>query len=75
MDPGTFNGALVLGLNGLVVKSHGSANGRGYAAAIGVAEKLARSHYRDEVISNIQRLSHANASAAAAANAAAGDAE
>jgi glycerol-3-phosphate acyltransferase PlsX len=75
MDPGTFNGALFLGLNGLVVKSHGSANGRGYAAAIGVAEKLARSHYRDEVISNIQRLSHANASAAAAANAAAGDAE
>ncbi|HVK79328.1 MAG TPA: phosphate acyltransferase PlsX, partial [Verrucomicrobiae bacterium] len=31
MDPGTFNGALFLGLNGLVVKSHGSANGSGYA--------------------------------------------
>ena len=67
MDPGTFNGALFLGLNGLVVKSHGSANGRGYAAAIGVAENLARSHYREEIVSNIQRLSQANASAAAAA--------
>jgi len=67
MDPGSFNGALFLGLNGLVVKSHGSANGRGYAAAIGVAEKLARSHYREEIVSNIQRLSQANASAAAAA--------
>jgi glycerol-3-phosphate acyltransferase PlsX len=77
MDPGTFNGALFLGLNGLVVKSHGSANGRGYAAAIGVAEKLARSHYREEVVSNIERLSKANANAAAAAAAAAsaGDAE
>jgi hypothetical protein len=32
---------------------------------------LARSHYREEVAANIQRLSHANASAAAAA--AAGD--
>lgn len=56
MDPGTFNGALFLGLNGLVVKSHGSANGRGYAAAIGVAEKMARSHYREEIASNLQRL-------------------
>jgi glycerol-3-phosphate acyltransferase PlsX len=65
MDPGTFNGALFLGLNGLVVKSHGGANGRGFAAAIGVAEKLARSHYREEIASNIERLSRAPASAAA----------
>lgn len=75
MDPGTFNGALFLGLNGLVVKSHGSATGPGYAAAIGVAAKLARSHYREEVAANIRRLSQANASAAAAAAAAAGDAQ
>jgi glycerol-3-phosphate acyltransferase PlsX len=61
MDPGTFNGALFLGLNGLVVKSHGSANGRGYAAAIGVAEKLARSHYREEIAHNISRLAQAAA--------------
>lgn len=59
MDPGTFNGALFLGLNGLVVKSHGSANGSGFAAAIGVAEKLARSHYREEIASNLARLSRA----------------
>ncbi|MGD9980089.1 MAG: phosphate acyltransferase PlsX [Hyphomonadaceae bacterium] len=63
MDPGTFNGALFLGLNGLVVKSHGGANGRGFAAAIGVAEKLARSHYREEIAANIERLSRAPASA------------
>jgi glycerol-3-phosphate acyltransferase PlsX len=61
MDPGTFNGALFLGLNGLVVKSHGSANGRGFAAAIGVAEKMARSHYRDEIQQNLQRLAAASA--------------
>ena len=59
MDPGTFNGALFLGLNGLVVKSHGSANGPGYAAAIGVAEKMARSHYREEIARNLERLSQA----------------
>ncbi len=59
MDPGAFNGALFLGLNGLVVKSHGSATGRGYAAAIGVAEKLARSHYREEIERNLSRLRQA----------------
>lgn len=63
MDPGTFNGALFLGLNGLVVKSHGSASGPGYAAAIGVAEKLARSHYREEIARNLARLSRAPAAA------------
>lgn len=61
MDPGSFNGALFLGLNGLVVKSHGSATGPGYAAAIGVAEKLARSHYREEIQRNLARLSRAPA--------------
>lgn len=63
MDPGTFNGALFLGLNGLVVKSHGSANGRGYAAAIGVAEKMARSHYREEIARNLERLAKATETA------------
>ena len=39
----------VLGLNGLVVKSHGGANGPGFASAIEVAAKLASSHYREEI--------------------------
>lgn len=64
MDPGTFNGALFLGLNGLVVKSHGSANGHGYAAAIGVAEKMARSHYREEIALGLERLAKAEAAGA-----------
>jgi glycerol-3-phosphate acyltransferase PlsX len=65
MDPGSFNGALFLGLNGLVVKSHGSANGPGFAAAIEVAAKMARSHYRDEIARNLVRLSQASAAASA----------
>jgi phosphate acyltransferase len=64
MDPGTFNGALFLGLNGLVVKSHGSANGSGFASAIGVAEKMARSHYREEIVHNLKRLENAHAETA-----------
>ena len=40
LDPNAHNGAVMLGLNGLVVKSHGSANVRGFAHANGVAHDL-----------------------------------
>lgn len=42
LDPNNHNGAVFLGLNGLVVKSHGSANEVGVAHAIGVAAKMVR---------------------------------
>ena len=41
VDPNNHNGAVFLGLNGLVVKSHGGANAKGMANAIGVAHDLA----------------------------------
>ena len=41
-DPNTHNGAVFLGLNGIVVKSHGGANERGVATAIGNAAKMVR---------------------------------
>ncbi|MGB3721193.1 MAG: phosphate acyltransferase PlsX [Pacificimonas sp.] len=40
LDPNAHNGAVFLGLNGIVVKSHGSANVEGFANAIGVAHDL-----------------------------------
>jgi glycerol-3-phosphate acyltransferase PlsX len=42
LDPNNHNGAVFLGLNGLVVKSHGSANPKGVANAIGVACGMVR---------------------------------
>ena len=42
LDPNNHNGAVMLGLGGLVVKSHGGATGRGFATAIGVAVDMAR---------------------------------
>ena len=42
LDPNNHNGAVFLGLNGLVVKSHGGANAAGFASAIGVAVDMAR---------------------------------
>jgi len=40
LDPNNHNGAVFLGLNGLVVKSHGGANPKGVANAIGVAARM-----------------------------------
>jgi len=42
LDPNNHNGAVFLGLNGLVVKSHGGANSKGVANAIGVACGMVR---------------------------------
>jgi glycerol-3-phosphate acyltransferase PlsX len=40
LDPNNHNGAVFLGLNGLIVKSHGSANAKGVANAIQVASRM-----------------------------------
>ena len=40
LDPNNHNGAVFLGLNGVVVKSHGGANAKGIANAIHVAARL-----------------------------------
>ncbi|WP_448659399.1 phosphate acyltransferase PlsX [Sphingomonas sp. CJ99] len=42
LDPNNHNGAVFLGLNGLVVKSHGGANEVGVGHAITVAAKMVR---------------------------------
>jgi glycerol-3-phosphate acyltransferase PlsX len=40
LDPNNHNGAVFLGLNGVVVKSHGGANEKGVANAVHVAARL-----------------------------------
>jgi glycerol-3-phosphate acyltransferase PlsX len=57
IDPGSVNGGPLLGLNGVVVKSHGGADARGFANAIKVAAELAMSDYAEEIGRNMQRLS------------------
>ena len=51
MDPGRYNGASLLGLRGVVIKSHGSAN----AYAFGKALERAVEEVRNEVIQRIGR--------------------
>ena len=56
IDPNANNGGPLLGLNGIVVKSHGGATAGGFGAAIRVAVELARSDYMEKVGANLQRL-------------------
>lgn len=67
MDPGRVNGGVFLGVNGLVVKSHGGADGPSFASAIRVAMSMGRSPYRDEIEAKLARLSAAPAAAVASA--------
>jgi phosphate acyltransferase len=42
MDPRRSNGSMLLGLNGIVVKSHGGADAEGFAYAVDVGYEMAR---------------------------------
>lgn len=56
MDPNTHNGGVLLGLNGLVVKSHGSADARGYASAIGVAIDMASGDLSSRIAEDLKNF-------------------
>ena len=49
IDPRKYNGAVLLGLNGIVVKSHGGTDAFGFSNAIGVAVSLIENSYIDEI--------------------------
>ncbi len=53
LDPNNHNGAVFLGLNGLVVKSHGSANEAGVSNAIQVAAKMVRDDLTRRIASDL----------------------
>jgi phosphate acyltransferase len=56
MDPRRYNGAMLLGLNGIAVKSHGGADALGFANAIGVAVDMKLNGFVDQIRDEIARL-------------------
>jgi glycerol-3-phosphate acyltransferase PlsX len=66
MDPRKVNGAVFLGLNGVVVKSHGGTDEVGFAQAIHVAASMGQSNFRAEVEENLKRLAPVAAAVAPA---------
>jgi glycerol-3-phosphate acyltransferase PlsX len=56
MDPRRYNGAMLLGLNGIAVKSHGGADALGFANAIGVAVDMTVNGFLAQIREEIARL-------------------
>jgi len=56
LDPRASNGALFLGLNGLVVKSHGGTDALGYASAIDVAVDVASADLLKKIVHDLEAL-------------------
>jgi glycerol-3-phosphate acyltransferase PlsX len=56
MDPRSANGGVFLGLNGLVVKSHGGTDGLGFASALDLAIDLAGSDFGDQITSALEKV-------------------
>ena len=61
-DPRRYNGALFLGLNGIVVKSHGGTDALGFANAIGVAVDMASNDFNSKIRAELEHLHAAAAS-------------
>ncbi|MDA8585772.1 phosphate acyltransferase PlsX [Rhodobacteraceae bacterium] len=59
IDPRRVNGGVFLGLNGTVVKSHGSADATGVASAIQLAVRLAESSFNDRLAARVASFNHA----------------
>lgn len=53
IDPRRVNGGVFLGLNGTVVKSHGSADATGVAAAIKLAVQLAENNFSEKIAARV----------------------
>ena len=59
IDPRRVNGGVFLGLNGTVVKSHGSADATGVAAAIKLAFRLADSQFNAKLAARVASVAAA----------------
>jgi phosphate acyltransferase len=56
LDPNNHNGAVFLGLNGVIVKSHGNADAKGVANAVNVAAKLLRQNITQRITEDLDNF-------------------
>ena len=63
LDPGKSNGSVLLGLNGIVVKSHGGADAEGFASAVHVGYEMV--HY--DLLTKINQMLNRDGGALSAA--------
>jgi glycerol-3-phosphate acyltransferase PlsX len=58
LDPRKHNGGVFLGLNGVVVKSHGGTDDLGFATAVDVAIEMVRNDLVKKIATDIHDMSH-----------------
>ncbi len=56
LDPSKYNGAIFLGLNGPVVKSHGSTDALGFYYSIDLCYKIVKGRLMEQIKSNLSHL-------------------
>jgi len=56
VNPGKYNGAPLLGLNGIVVKSHGGADADAFVSAVAVACKEVDENLTDRITQSVQEM-------------------
>jgi glycerol-3-phosphate acyltransferase PlsX len=56
VDPRRYNGAVLVGLNGVAVKSHGGADGPGFAHALDVAMDMVVHRFNDRIREGLARI-------------------
>ncbi len=56
LDPNNHNGGVFLGLNGVIVKSHGSANAQGVANAVAVTARLLEDDLTDRISADLAKM-------------------
>jgi glycerol-3-phosphate acyltransferase PlsX len=66
LDPRRYNGAMFVGLNGVVVKSHGGTDTIGFANAIGVAVDMAANDFNEKITKELEAFGFAQPRPAAA---------
>ncbi len=55
-DPRQYNGAMLVGLNGICIKSHGGTDGVGFANAIVAAVNLVRREFNERIREDLEEL-------------------
>jgi glycerol-3-phosphate acyltransferase PlsX len=56
LDPRRYNGAVMLGLNGVVVKSHGGTDAQGFAHAVDVAMDMVVHRFNDHIREGMSKI-------------------
>ena len=56
LDPRNINGGVFLGLNGVVIKSHGGTDEVGFKGALGLAYEMARNRVMDKIAEGMRRF-------------------